>query len=210
MYWVYFVIQAILPFVLIPLSYLLFRWNRFKNERVYIYLLILFSAFLFDLMSISFRNQLFGLLFNFAVFVTLAQMIWVILRLKGRIVPLVLSSIAFSSYLLITIFWLVTAQPPESRMTTRQIDRYRAGEITYTLSRRLSRKVGGYPAYVFSLNRLIPATPFKKHLDSYVTPEGYFNSEYSVNWRETSEGVLLDLVADEDTLWSLGYTDEAR
>ncbi|KMQ50435.1 hypothetical protein CHISP_2682 [Chitinispirillum alkaliphilum] len=200
--------QALFPLLVVTLGYFLCKCKLLKTQRVILYLLVLFMSFVLDLTGVSFQNDLFNVFLYFSALTIIAEIIWRIYLSNKKNLFKRLAATLLSSYIILNILWLIFSPAPKSRISAEQIDTYTFNNKTYTLKKRVSRKIIGYPRHVVTLNRVVPSTPFEKQIDKYVTAEGYFFSEYSFNWGSDSRNVWVDLIGDKDTLWTLSEKTE--
>ena len=74
------------PILVIPASYLVFRIDYLRSLRYWSYVFILFIAFLFNLLSISFRTDLADIFLNMSVFFIFSEFFWYFSRVRSRII----------------------------------------------------------------------------------------------------------------------------
>ena len=75
----------VLPFLVLVCAYFGFRSNAHKRIRYLVYAVVLFIAFLFDLMGISFKADQFDSVLKLMVLFIVSEVCWNFLRLKNRI-----------------------------------------------------------------------------------------------------------------------------
>ena len=193
----------LIPLFIPPVAYVSHRWLPHKKVRMALYSVVIVAAFVFDLLFISFRNQTLDTIFYLTLTLVFVEIYWSLVGLGGKKFFLISFVPAVMLYVFVNLSWFASGPVPQDRRHFSCMDSFSRKDTTYTLKRRISRDIR-VPSYEYTLNKSIPNTPFEKRLDSYVTPEGYFNAEYSYIWKVGGGTVSLNLIADEDTLWLLG------
>ncbi|MFP4014896.1 MAG: hypothetical protein ACLFVQ_12475 [Chitinispirillaceae bacterium] len=197
-------IEWLFPLLIIPVGYVFYRFAPFRKMRYYIYALILVMAFFFDLLKVSFRSEVIDTVLFFSVLLIITEFIWsAVVKLKKRVLSVVVLALYLPFFLFLNSAWLRADEENENMRRNSLVDRYVCNGVEYALEKRLSRDMSDQ-SYIYTLNRFVPKSPLEKQVDTYTTQEGYFEAQFEYVWNCMDDGVKLDLVVGEDTLWSLG------
>ncbi|MBN1576029.1 MAG: hypothetical protein JW913_05720 [Chitinispirillaceae bacterium] len=194
-----------MPFILLAAGFFTSRITAFRLTRYGFYFGVLFCAFLFDLQSTSFRIDKIDILFALLVLFVLSDFFWRVVRSKHlwlRIAALVTGLALFSwNY----HEWIIIGPKSLNRLwNSKRLSEFKTKHGLYYVKQRCPehwRKSA--PCDMVLLKTRI--TPFlEQRLDKYPIPEGYENSTISLVWDTSSQSVSVQMVGDNDTLWTLG------
>lgn len=198
----------IVPLLIIPVSFVLYRYVPLRKARYYSYAVILITAFFLNLFQISFWNELIDTIEFILVNFICAEFFWNFLRLKkprpkGRLFR-VLFIVALCVYGFELRHWII-AGPNNAPELWKPVAAgvYRRGGIQYAV-----REHGLFgsvpPARLLVLTRRIGSLPFEKTIGAYRTPEGFRYADFTYSWSTTSQGVRLDISTAGYRLWTMG------
>ncbi|MDG5814846.1 hypothetical protein QA601_07150 [Chitinispirillales bacterium ANBcel5] len=187
----------------ISVSYLVFKKCTLGTFRTAAYMLILFTAFIFDLSGLSFSNLYLFSVFTMVVLFVLSELFWYLhKKLTNLKVKIVFTIVGLSAFVVFVIPWAGAFSIPHATFPQTAVKYYEVENSEFVVRQRLRRNLFDL-SHHFTLRRSIPFLPLEKKLDSYSSPEGYFDSVYKFLGTESSEGVHIIIVADEDTLWTV-------
>lgn len=198
-------IEWLFPLLIIPTSYVLFRFVPFRKVRFQVYAVILVMAFFFDLFKISFKSEVLDSVLYFSVLGIITEFVWNSTKLKRKIISGAVLVLFLPGFLYLNSAWLRAGADQREFRRNTVVDVHSCNSVEYALEKRLSRNWSD-SSYKYILNRSIPRSPLEKQIDTYTTREGYFQAQFEYVWNCVDEGVKLDLVVGKDTLWSLGET----
>lgn len=176
----------------------------FRKIRYCVYFVILFIAFLFDLMSLSFTSDIMDTVFLLIVALSLSEIYWKLFRFKNRVFYTL--SVVIGLFIFIFAFKPWFSGGPENVKRnwesqivsehTRHAVKYTVKEIKVLNKKRLLRK--------FRVNKNSKYLPLEKLIGTYTVPEGYYNAEFRFNWTTKENKFGVDLIGDKDVLWTIG------
>lgn len=192
------------PALVIPSSYVAFRYLPGRRVRLWVYFVVLVALMVFDLFRLSLVSDLADLLLRQAVLFMVAEFLWLIALIRSRWALVTAAA-------LIGVLWAVTnrawleAGPGEvpHLWRGRPAASYEDAPFTYVVEEH-EVPFGEPPYRRFTLTKRRPPFPVEQKIKSYTTPEGYYRTPFHFAWRDTPEGVRVNLVAGPDTLWTLG------
>lgn len=173
--------------------------------RYKIYTLVLFVAFLFDLMHISFSNDIIDTVrFLFVTFI-IADIFWNVTRMRKvffRSTAVISGLIVFSW---VYLSWTVDGPDKVfNHLKDKNISSYTNNKNRqYVLKEQFETGIRSVKR-VFTLTKIKKVNILEEEVRAYNLPEGYVNSDFSFKWASTDSGVRLDLISGRDTIWTLG------
>jgi hypothetical protein len=168
-------------------------------------MLVLFGAFLFDLMKLSFVNDLLDTMGLFLVTFVLADMGWTVLKIKK---PKLRTFLVFSGLaVFVAVYWSWTIGGAlHSIDFSKQsvLDSYTTKKnVQYNVKQHLKYGVISKKRF-FTLHKNKKMNILEEAIRQYKLPAGYTNSEFSFGWSDTDKGVRINLINGRDTIWTLG------
>jgi hypothetical protein len=193
-----------IPLMIVPASYVSFRYVPFRKVRWRCYAAVLAGAFVLNLPGISFWNEFFDAVELVCVNFILAEYFWILLKVKNRRLFRVLLLAALCAYGVEFRHWLAAGPGHALELwNAPAASTYRRGNDVYAV-----REYGLYasvrPARSIVLWKKLGAWPFEKQIKSYRTPAGFGDIGITYRWSETNEGVRLDIHAAGYRLWTMG------
>lgn len=197
------VVVWLLPFIVLALGYISNKVNLFKPVRIKIYIVLLFCAFLCDLMSLSFVNGYADTIRYLVITFILCDIGFSILQIKKSILKTIMAILGATAFLYAFSGWILDGPSRvmdhfvEKQLTTYVNDK----QHTYIVRQRVSDVL---KSRTMSLYRVKKVPVMKERVRAYKVPDGYVSSEFTFGWSNTAKGVRLDLISGNDTLWTLG------
>jgi hypothetical protein len=192
------------PFLILPVSWLFYKFVPLRKARYILYAVILAAAFTLDLYSVSFRRGMVDTGVRMMVCFIVAEYFWNIGRIaKGNIFASLLI-IALCSYGAYYWRWFAAGPQHASQLWKPAI------VSTFTTDRAEYRVVDCdlfnplHPARDIKLLKQIGSFPVEKLIKAYRTPQGYYLTPFSCKWSITPVGVKVDLYDDDRKEWTLG------
>ncbi len=195
----------LLPFIVLALGYFSNKVNFFKPFRIKLYAVVLFCAFLFDLMSFSFVNTYVDSISYLIVTFILCDIGFNILRIKKVLLKTILIILGAAAFVYAYSGWIsggpsrVVEHWMEKQLDTyvnQNKDKYFLRQHTNYLTKQASR--------IISLYKVKKVPVIEECVREYKVPDGYQLSEFKYGWSNTVKGVRLDLISGNDTIWTLG------
>jgi len=192
------------PLLVIPASYVSWRYLPFRRTRWCLYAVALVAAFFLNLFHVSFWNELFDAVELMAINFIVAELFWNLLNVKKRKLFRIVFIIALCAYGFELRHWFAAGpnhaaelwKLPAASTWRRGSDSYAVREYVLYASHR--------PARSIVLWKRMGKWPFEKQIKSYRTPAGFGDAVIVYQWSETSDGVRLDLHAAGYNLWTMG------
>ncbi|NLD93080.1 MAG: hypothetical protein GX639_10460 [Fibrobacter sp.] len=195
----------LLPFIVLVLGYFSNKVNFIKLVRIKLYAVILFCAFLFDLMSLSFVNIYVDSISYLIVTFILCDIGFNILRIKKVLIKTILMILGVAAFVYAYKDW-VAGGP--SRVVEYWIEKPLDTYVNQKQERYFLRQHTNY--FTTSAGRIISLYKVKKVpvietcVREYKVSDNYQLSEFMYGWSNTANGVRLDLINGKDTIWTLG------
>ena len=166
---------------------------------------MLFCAFMFDLQSTSFRFDKIDILFYQMVLLVFADFFWRIIR--NRRLILRISAIVIGLALFVWTYheWIIVGPASLNRLWNAQcLSTYKAKQREYFIKKRcpVYWKKSARCNLILLKTRKTPI--FEERIDKYQIPDGYEGATISFVWDTTAHLVSVQIVGDNDTLWTLG------
>lgn len=181
---------------------LLFFFKKFKKIRIATCLVVLFVTFLFDLTSISFQSDYYDLMLLLLATLFVSEVFWNILRIKQKKIIVVFLVLGIAGFFLTFKEWI--NQGPvyvTESYNTSIISRYAKDDQNYILKE--NNKSNAYKTKTIKLYRLIKLFHLEQHRGTFQVPDSYLCASFKFKWRLADSGVMVDLVGNSDTLWTL-------
>ena len=195
------------PVLLLPAGFYLSRLKLLRTQRNYLYAIIIFGAFFLNLTGISFKNDYLDKALYLSVALILLEIFWLLfydIRQRRKILFRFFSIIALA--LFITGFWKWFSVGPtnfERFWATGICGVFQNKSASYSIKESDNCSIF-HPARLIDLTKSVKWSPFEKRINSYQTPEGYYNTPFDYQWSKTYQGVRVDIKDKADTLWTLG------
>jgi len=194
----------LLPLLVLILSFVSFRVNAFKASRYKIYVLLLFIAFLFDLMHLSFTNDIIDTVRFFLVTFIISDILWNVTKIrkpKVRATAVIVGLVAFG-----WVFsrWVIDGPNKNSMHWMKPVVSSYVNHKNRNYVLKEEFESGKKPVKRLSLLKIKKVKLLEEEVRTYELPEGYANSDFNYQWSNTQNGVRLDLVNGKDTVWTLG------
>jgi hypothetical protein len=178
-----------------------------RSQRYIFYVVILFIAFLTDLNSLKFSNYRLDIALFLSVTLIFSEFFWSIIHFRNKFfftISLVTGILVFG-YILrlwfingpdqICSFWKSQVVSEYSRCTEPgSTDKYKIRE---QLKRQKCQD------RTFKLYKCLKHVPMEKLMGKFRAPEGYENAQFSFRWYVKNGTVMVDLIGNSDTLWTL-------
>lgn len=178
--------------------------KRYRYTRLGIYATVLFLAFLFDLQATSFYDDKLDIVFSLMTLLVLADFFWRGVRLKFMIIRY--GSLAAGCALFIWAYsgWML--QGPggiHCRWEKEEVASNAGANGKYHIKEEVVSEKDTTLAREFVLyrNRLLPFLEQQCH--EYRIPEGYEKADFSFDWKNADQTVEVQIIGDNDTLWTL-------
>lgn len=194
----------VVPFLILPGGYLLFRLKRGRVIRYWIYFAILFCSFLFDLTGTSFRIDFFDILLFLGTTLTLCEFFWWLHFIKNKTLFSVVFLGALTFFILSYHEWILLGPQKISTLWESEIvDSFKGKTGNYRIKEKKNIE-DGKTIRVFYLYKEMNSPFFEQIIGLFTVPADYKKAIFSFKWRNTAQGVRLDMIGDRDTLWTLG------
>lgn len=192
------------PLLILPVSWLFYKFVPLRKVRYILYALILAAAFTLDLYTISFRSGCVDTGITMLVSFIIGEYFWNIGSIaKGKIFKFLLI-IALCSYGAYHWRWII-AGPIHGRqlwepvlLSTFKPERSEYRVVDCNLFDPL------HPARDIKLLKQIGSLPIEKLIKAYRTPQGYYLTSYTCKWSITPVGVRVELYDKGRKEWTLG------
>jgi hypothetical protein len=195
------------PLLLPPISFFLTRLKTLRTPRNYLYVIIIFGAFFLNLTGRSFKNDYIDKALYLSVALILLEIFWLLfydLRQKRKVLFRIFSTIAL--ILFITGFWKWLSVGPthfERFWITGISGVFQNKSVNYYI-KEYDNCSFIHPTRLIALSKSVKWSPLEKKVNSYQTPEGYYNTPFDYKWSKTYQGIRVDIKDKSDTLWTLG------
>jgi len=194
----------ILPLITIAGAFFTSGVKAFRFQRYTLYLLVLFLAFLFDLTSLSFKNDAVDLIGQQITLLALSDFFWRGVRMKNMFLRCC-SPVLGVLFLIVGYHdWIVGGPTRVYRFFDSKVASYSASPVHgYYVKIRgiLKVKAGGSDKIVLFKKGALGI--LEQKCVEYRIPEGYVNAEFSYHWLRLEEHAAVHIVGDRDTLWTL-------
>ncbi len=194
------------PFLIIPVSFLFFRFLPLRKVRYLSYAVILVAAFFLNLFRFTFHNDVFDTLLSLVINFIAAEFFWNLLRLKKTKVFIPLLILALGLYGLQFKRWMVSGPGHGYELWKDAVaTTYRAKSAVYSLKER-NLFEARHPGRLLILSKQIGASPFEREVSRYRTPLGFKETDFLYVWSTTPQGVRLDLHVPgfDRQIWTMG------
>ncbi len=194
------------PFLVVSTGFCFSRIKKMRSLRYVSYAVILFIAFLTDLNSLKFSNYRLDIALFLSVTLIFSEFFWSIIRFRNKVfiaISLVTGILVFG-YIFrlwfingpdqICSFWKSQVVSEYSRSTDP------GSTAKYKIREQVKRQKGDR---TFKLYKCLKHVPMEKLLGKFRAPEGYGNAQFSFRWYVKNGTVMVDLIGDSDTLWTL-------
>jgi hypothetical protein len=194
------------PFLIIPVSFIFFRFLPFHKARYLSYGVLLLAAFFLNLFRFTFHNDLFDTILRLVVNFIGAEFFWNLLRLKKMKVFIPLLILALGLYGFQFKRWIVSGPSHGYELWKDAVaTTYRAKSAVYSLKERdlFNTK---RPGRLLILSKQIGSSPFEREISRYRTPPGFRKTDFLYTWSTTPQGVRLDLHVPgfDRQIWTMG------
>jgi hypothetical protein len=197
------VVVWLLPFIVLVLGYISNKVDFFKPFRIKLYVVLLFCAFLCDLMSLSFVNGYVDAIRYLVVTFILCDIGFSIVRIKKGILKIILMVLGVTAFIYTFSGWILDGP-------SKVMDHFFEKQLAmYVNDKHHTYAVRQHVNYVLksrtmSLYRIKKVPVMEERVRAYNVPAGYVFSDFTFGWSNTAKGVRLDLISGKDTLWTLG------
>jgi hypothetical protein len=192
------------PAMVIPLSYMSFRYLPGRRLRLWLYFVVLVAVGVFDLFRLSFTAELADLLLRQAVLFMVAEFIWLIALIRSPVAVATAALVVAGLWAAANRDWLGAGPRGVAYVWRAPVaSSHPAGSSTYVVKER-KRPFEDPPHRRFVLMKRFSSVPVEQTIKSYTTPEGYYRSAFGFAWHTAPQGVRVDLWVGPDTLWTLG------
>lgn len=187
-------------------GFVLARLKRYNRLRAAVFAVVLFAAFLFDLLSTSFCNDRFDTGLKLLVALALSELFFRLTRFKRKglfITALLTGALVF--------FWInrgwITAGPQHAHELWQDhvLTQHSLSHKKYRIKKR-TIFVFCKRSYDLVLFRQGKAALIERELNHYNLPEGYENADYSFAWKDRTHPLQVQIIGNTDTLWTLEDT----
>lgn len=194
-----------LPFVIVAGGFFTSRITSFRTTRYGIYFGVLFSAFMFDLQSTSFRYDKIDILFYQTVLFVFADFFWRILRNRHLFLRIGALVVGLTLFVWTYHEWVIVGPASLNRLWNAQcLSEYKADKSDYFVKKRCPVKWRDPAACNLILLKTRKLSFLEERIDTFQIPEGYEKSTLSFVWDTSSQLISVQIVGDNDTLWTLG------
>lgn len=172
--------------------------------RCLTYLVILFWAFLFNLQSTSFKNDVADFAFSQAVLLVCADLFWRMVRRRNRLIRISGVVLGCTCMGLMYGNWIIDGPSSimqvkrECRLSERKV----SAKIYFVKNEWSPRHKKGEPGALLLL-KSSALSPIEQRLDRFVLPQGYEAARLSFSWDSGGVPISVQVVGDNDTLWTL-------
>lgn len=203
-------ISELLLYLALPVipvvGFLLARLRRFNRLRAAVFAVVLFVAFLFDLLSTSFCNDPFDTGLKLLVALSLSELYFRFTRFKrkGLFVTAVLTGA-------LVFFWVnrgwITTGPERAHelWQDRVVTQHALPHKEYRIKKRtiFAFCKRSYALVLFRQGR---AALVERELNQYNLPQGYEDADYSFTWKDRMHPLQVQIIGNTDTLWTFEDT----
>jgi hypothetical protein len=180
------VLLWLVPVVILPASFLAYRFLPFRSLRYYGWNEIVDTGLFF--------------LVNFIF----ADYFWNIVKVKNRRLVISLVIIGVGIFGAIHCNWIAAGPANAWKLwNPGAVSSYTLGQVQYAVKDRdLFRIIK--PARILTLSQRLGKWPLEKQIHAYRTPEDFSRTIFNYKWSETDQGVRVDLGTAGYTLWTMG------
>lgn len=190
------------PFFVVSAGFCLSRVKKMRSQRYAFYAVILFIAFLIDLNSLKFSNYRLDIALVLSLTLIFSDFFWSINRTRNKVfytISLVTGILIFSY-----IFrqWFISGPVHTSSLWESKVtSEHSRGNEKYRVREPLKRqRVQGR---TFKLYKCLKHIPMEKYMGKFIIPQGYDKAQFRFRWWIKNGAVMVDIIGDSDTLWTL-------
>ncbi len=190
------------PFIVVLAGLGLSRIKAMRSQRYVFYAVILFIAFLIDLNSLKFSNFRLDIALSLSVTLIVSEFFWRMVRSRNKVF--------FTTSLVIGILifgyqfrqWIISGPVNASYLWESQVaSEHSTKDAKYKLIEPFKMKYAN--GRTFKLYKCLKYLPMEKFMEKYTTPQGYERAEFSFRWYIKNGAVMVDIIGNSDTLWTL-------
>ena len=192
----------LIPILIIPFTFYTARYIPLRAPRFVAYVILLVAALVVGLNKLQLSNNVADRICDFTILFMVGEMFWAFNKFKSKKVFNFLLVIFLMCYGAFIFKWIIAG--PQGIMQYWGVNVIDSREM----------KSGGYEIKVtdhkishkrtFVLLKKVKYPFLEKRVDKWATIPGYYKSEFSYKWSNTPQGVRVDLVADSNTIWTIG------
>lgn len=192
------------PLFTISIAFITSGIKKYRFQRYWIYCVVLFTAFIFNLQSLSFSNEYYDILFSHVLLLILADFFWRGVKLKN--IGLRIGAGIIGSILLVFCYkdWVRAGEEAVSRYYESIIVNRSGGSFSgYYLKKRGVLKPDSIHYSHLEFYRLKTLHLLEQKLSDFYIPDGYEQARFSYNWDFQEGRIMVKVIGDNDTLWTL-------
>lgn len=194
----------LLPFLILPGSYFLFRLKRGKVMRYWCYFAVLLCLFLFDLTGASFRVDFLDTVLLLCSTLAIAELFWNLTFIKKKLLFAILVLAGLFSFFKVYHDWiLIGPQKISSTWESKVVDSF-SGENGKYYVKEMKSVEKEETLRLFYLYKKWNYLFLEQTIGSFKPTKDYNKAIFSFRWTNSFLGVRLVLVGDNDALWTLG------
>ncbi len=190
------------PFFAVFAGLFLSRVKKMRLQRYVLYGIILFIAFLVDLNSLKFSNYRLNIALFLSVTLIFSELFWSINRSRNKVFRKISLIVGILIFGYVFRQWFISGPVHTCSLWESQVvSEYSIRDDIYKV-REQAKKQEAY-GRTFKLNKCLKYVPMEKYLSKFTIPEGYDRAQFSFRWYIKKGTVMVDLIGDSDTLWTL-------
>jgi hypothetical protein len=195
----------LLPCIVVAAAFFTSGIKRFRFGRLGIYFVVLFSAFLLDLQSLSFRVDRIDFALEMTVLFVIADFFWRGIRKRNTVFRIGVLALGLGFFCLKYIDWFFAGTASvDALKETMHLSTFKAHQKIFFVKEHLEFSLKKARSPNITLYRTFKVSPLEQQIDRFEVPEGYENTPLSFSWTTTPQSVSVQIIGDSDTLWTLG------
>jgi hypothetical protein len=200
-------LRWLIPFMILPLSWVAFRYLPRRRLRLTIYFFLFVTALIFDLFHVSFASDAIDLVIVGGITFMAAEYLWLVSLLHKKRLTRVAVLLFFLLQLAAARHWIAGGPQHHHRLwQSKQVAQVRHHNQAFVITER-SRPGFAETLRSFSMKRLLAHGLFERTLDTWTVPEGYSRADYTGRWIESPWGIQHQVLLDNTPLWTLKSAD---
>lgn len=178
--------------------------KKYTYQRYSIYFVMILSAFLLDLQSLSFPVDILDTLFSLIVLLIVADFFWRGIRLKHKLLKAL--SLLIGLILLVITYktWVLEGPKTVKQHIFSKVLEHSCPPVKgFHIKQRALLATDTTATSCLELYKKRTFSLLEQKLSTYAIAEGYENATFAFRWRFFEHRIAADVIADPDTIWTL-------
>jgi hypothetical protein len=193
----------LVPFFIPLAGFFLAKIPFLRKTRIVIDVALFFGAFLLDLTNYSLKPEILSISFGFLLMAIIFKISWSALKMKVKAFGYIVFTAGFIILFAKYGEWMINSPDVvRSWYFPAAVDKHCRDDYLFELrDYRMNREGKSYRD--LKLVGSEKNSLFLKKMDSFTVPNDYINSPFKFRWNLDPTGMLVYLIGDSDTLWTL-------